>query len=70
MAEAYAEFTNWLRSIDPTIRLVVMVAFAIVACLCLIRFLNKNVNKPKINWLFIAAAVICVVCIVFLAIYR
>lgn len=67
---AITEFTNFLRNIDPTVRMIVIGVCMVFALWCLISFINKNVQKPKIIWLQLAFCILCVVCAILLAVFQ
>ena len=47
------QFVTFLRSINDTTRMGCMVAFILLAMICLVKFVGKNVQKTKITWIYL-----------------
>ncbi len=67
---AITEFTNFLRNIDPTVRMITIAVCMIFALWCLISFINKNVQKAKVTWLQLAFCILCIVAAILLAVFQ
>lgn len=70
MDKVLTEFTNFLRSIPQTARYIAIGICAIIICFSLVSFINKNTNGKTIKWVSFAFAVIAIVAIILLFIYR
>lgn len=68
--KAITEFTNFLRSIPTSTRLIAIAAFSVFIIFTLVKFINKNVNKSKIVWLYFAFSVLSLIAVILLIIYR
>lgn len=67
---AITSFTNFLRNINPTVRMMVIVLCMLIALWCLISFIGKNVQKTKIVWLQLSICILSIVCAVLLAVFQ
>lgn len=67
---AITEFTNFLRNIDPTVRMIAIVVCMVIALWCLISFIGKNVQKTKIIWLQLSIGILSIVCAILLAVFQ
>lgn len=65
----WTDFTNYLRGISTTTRFLLVAAFAIVCLLCLLKFMNKNVQKDKMKIGSLVIGVVFLVGMVFLVKY-
>jgi len=64
------QFVTFLRNINPTTRMLCMVTFILLALLCIVKFVSKNVEKTKIYWLHISIALLLITACVLLAVYQ
>ncbi len=70
LESAITDFTNFLRNIEPTTRLIVIGICAIIALWSLISFINKNVEKTKVVWLQLSICILSIVCAILLAVFQ
>ena len=67
--ETWNTFVTFMRSIDMTVRLVVVGVLAIILCMCVISFIKKGINKGKIKWIYALLGVFSLGVIVLLLVF-
>ena len=67
---AITDFTNFLRNIDHTTRLIAIGICMILALWTLISFINKNVQKTKVVWLQLSICILSIVAAILLAVFQ
>ncbi len=70
MDKVLTEFTNFLRSIPDTARYITIGICIIVICFGIVTFLNQNTNKKSIKWVAFAFAIIALIALILICIYR
>ncbi len=64
------QFVTFLRNIDEPTRMGCMVVFILLALMCIVKFVGKNVEKTKISWLHISIALLLITACILLAVYQ
>lgn len=70
MDRAITEFTNFLRGIPLTYRLLAIAVFALIICWGIVGFIKKSVGGGKVKWVGFAFSIISLACIILLVVFK